>query len=79
MDCPYRLHAPHTEEGWQALALLELCAGQVKLAQSVAVGLDLNAWLAAAGAQDYDPHAMTLLFPAAERGLVTALNASNHG
>jgi hypothetical protein len=59
--------------------LLDLCAGQLRLAQSVAIGLDLNAWLAAAGAQDYDLHAMTLLFPAAEsgliRGLVTALNA----
>jgi hypothetical protein len=47
----------------------------------VAIGLDLNAWLAAAGAQDFDLHAMTLLFPAAEsgliRGLVTALNAQS--
>jgi hypothetical protein len=61
--------------------LLDLCAGQVRLAQSVAIGLDLNTWLAAAGAQDYDPHAMTLLFPAAEsgliRGLATALNAQS--
>ncbi|MBX3516039.1 MAG: hypothetical protein KF815_03760 [Rhodospirillales bacterium] len=53
------------------------CSGQLRLAPnaSVVIGLDLSAVIYLAAALGYDTRAVAELLPAAEAGLVAALNA----
>jgi len=81
--CPYVEHAPLTDASWQAWDVLTRCAGQLRLAPTGAavIGLDLAAAIALATALAYDVRSVAELLPAAEAGLVTALNerlASEH-
>jgi hypothetical protein len=81
--CPYREHAPLTDAGWQAWDVLARCSGQLRLAPngSAVIGLDLVAAMSLANALGYDVRAVAELLPAAEAGLITALNgrlASQH-
>jgi len=57
--------------------VLTRCACQLRLAPnaSVVIGLDLSAAIALATALFYDARAVAELLPAAEAGLVAALNA----
>lgn len=75
--CPYIEHGPLTDAGWQASDVLTRCSGQLRLAPnaSVVIGLDLSAAIALATALGYDIRAVAELLPAAEAGLVAALNA----
>ncbi|MDJ0685400.1 MAG: hypothetical protein QNJ84_11915 [Alphaproteobacteria bacterium] len=76
MRCPFNAHQPLSEEGAQAWDVLLKCAGQLRLGGMGGVaGLDLGAAFTMASALGYDRKAMALLLPAAERGLVAALNA----
>ena len=50
------------------------CAGQLRLAPGAAIGLDLGACLAMGAALGYDATALAELLPAAEAGMVAALN-----
>jgi hypothetical protein len=71
------LNAPQTEEGWQALSVLEVCAAQLRMAQNTVIGLDFNAWRHASEVLDTDVCAMSQLFPAIEAGVTAAMNSSN--
>ena len=53
------------------------CSGQLRLAPhgSIIIGIDMSAALALGAALGHDVHALAELLPAAEAGLVTALNA----
>lgn len=75
--CPYIEHGPLTDAGWQAWDVLTRCSGQLRLAPnaSVVIGLDLSAAIALATTLGYDIRAVAELLPAAEAGLVAALNA----
>jgi hypothetical protein len=68
------LNAPQTEEGWQALSVLEVCAAQLRMAQNTVIGLDFNAWRQASQALDANVPAMSQFFPAVEAGLIKALS-----
>ena len=68
------MNSPQTEEGWQALAVLDVCSSQVRAVQGAVLAMDFNAWLSASQALDADPSAMTHFFPAVEAGLTQALN-----
>ena len=74
--CPYIEHAPLTDAGWQAWDVLARCAGQLRLAPNafVVIGLDLSATIALATALGYNARFVAELLPAAEAGLVKALN-----
>jgi len=72
------LNAPQTEEGWQALSVLEVCAAQLRMAQNTVIGLDFNAWRHASEVLDTDVCAMSQLFPAIEAGVTAAMNSSNN-
>ena len=50
------------------------CAGQLRLAPGAAIGLDLGACLAMGAALGYDATALAELLPAAEAGMIAALN-----
>lgn len=50
------------------------CAGQLRLAPGAAIGLDLGACLAIGAALGYDATALAELLPAAEAGMIAALN-----
>jgi hypothetical protein len=63
--------------------VLTRCSGELRLAPnaSVVIGLDLAAAIALAAALGYDARSVAELLPAAEAGLVAALNerlASQH-
>lgn len=75
--CPYIEHGPLTEAGWQAWDVVTRCAGQLRLAPNgtAAIGLDLAAVISLATALGYDIRDVAELLPAAEAGLVAALNA----
>ncbi len=66
-----------TYAGWQAWDVITRCSGQLRLAPNgaVVIGLDLTAAIALATALGYDVRGVAELLPAAEAGLVTALNA----
>jgi len=68
------VNSPRTEEGWQALSVLDVCSSQVRAVQGAVLGMDFNAWMSASQALGADPAAMTHLFPAVEAGLTQALN-----
>lgn len=61
-------------EGWQAWDVALRCAGQLRLAPGVAIGLDLGACLGIGAAIGYDATVLAELLPAAEAGMVAALN-----
>ena len=74
---------PLTDAGWQAWDVLTRCSGQLRLAPngSVVIGIDLAAAIALATALGYEASSVAELLPAAEAGLITALNeriASQH-
>jgi hypothetical protein len=71
------LNAPQTEEGWQALSVLEVCAAQLRMAQNTVIGLDFNAWRQASEALDANVPAMSQLFPAIEAGVTAGINQKN--
>ncbi|MFZ1413885.1 MAG: hypothetical protein WAS73_04805 [Defluviicoccus sp.] len=75
--CPYIEHEPLTDVGWQAWDVILRCSGQLRLAPQVGIviGIDLAAALSLGAALGYDTGALAELLPAAEAGLVTALNA----
>ncbi|MBM3548922.1 MAG: hypothetical protein FJX54_18420 [Alphaproteobacteria bacterium] len=64
-----------TFEGWETWDVALRCAGQLRLAPGAAIGLDLGACLAIGTALGYDVTALAELLPAAETGMITALNA----
>ena len=71
------MNSPQTEEGWHALAVLDVCSSQVRALQGAVLGMDFNAWMSASQALDAEPAAMTHFFPAIEAGLTQALNKSS--
>lgn len=72
-QCPYRIQAPQTLEGWQAARAIEICASQLRMAQGRVVGLDLNAWLLACESCGLDRLDATEFFSAVEAGLLAGL------
>lgn len=50
------------------------CAGQLRLVPGAAIGLDFGACLAIGAALGYDATALAELLPAAEAGMIAALN-----
>ena len=74
--CPYRETAPLSLEGWQAWDVALRCVGQLRLAPigSGVSGLDLSAAFACGRALGYDLTALAELLPAAEAGMVAAIN-----
>ena len=67
--------APVSLEGWQAWDVVAKCAGQLRLTPMGGVsGLDFTAAFACAHALGYDLGALAELLPAAEAGMVTAIN-----
>ena len=72
------MNAPQTEEGWQALSVLEVCAAQLRMAQNTVIGLDFNAWRQASQALDANVPVMSQLFPAIEAGVTEAMNSSSN-
>ena len=75
--CPYLEHEPLTDAGWQAWDVLTRCSGQLRFAPNgtVVLGLDLAAALSLGCALGYDMGALAELLPAAEAGLVAAINS----
>lgn len=61
-------------EGWEAWDVALRCAGQLRTAQFVAVGIDMNAALQIAQARGYEISSVADLMPACESGMVTAIN-----
>ena len=74
--CPYIEHEPLTNAGWQAWDVVLRCSGQLRFAPNAAVviGIDIAAALSLGAALGHDLHALAELLPAAEAGLVAALN-----
>ncbi len=74
--CPYIEHEPLTDAGWQAWDVILRCSGQLRLAPhaGIVIGIDLAAALAIGAALGHDVHALAELLPAAEAGLVAAIN-----
>ena len=74
--CPYCEHEPLTDAGWQAWDVILRCSGQLRLAPQagIVIGLDLTAALSLGAALGYDTRALAELLPAAEAGLVAAIN-----
>jgi hypothetical protein len=67
-------HQPCTLEGWHAWELVMQCSSQLRLAPNGSVlGLDLGACLHLAEASALDTHAVALLLPACEAGLLEGL------
>ena len=73
--CPYVETALVSLDGWQAWDVASKCAGQLRLAPMGGVsGLDFTAAFACAHALGYDLMALAELLPAAEAGMVAAIN-----
>ena len=72
--CPYRAHEPTTDGGWQAWDVLLRCSGQVRAAPGAALDLDFGAAFAIGQALGYDLVALAELLPAAEAGMIAAIN-----
>jgi hypothetical protein len=74
--CRYVETAPVSLEGWQAWDVAAKCAGQLRLAPmgGGVSGLDFAAAFACAHALGYDLVAFAELLPAAEAGMVAAIN-----
>jgi len=74
--CPYLEHEPLTDAGWQAWDVILRCSGQLRLAPhaGIVIGIDMAAALALGAALGHDVYALAELLPAAEAGLVAAIN-----
>ena len=74
--CRYVETAPVSLEGWQAWDVAAKCAGQLRLAPmgGGVSGLDFTAAFACGRALGYDLAALAELLPAAEAGMVAAVN-----
>lgn len=72
--CPYLAHEPATLEGWQAWDVALRCAGQLRVSQTVVIGMDFNAYLKMADALGYGCQSSAELLTACEVGIVEALN-----
>ncbi len=72
--CPYLAHEPATLEGWQAWDVTLRCAGQLRVSQTVVIGMDFNAYLKMADALGYSCQSSAELLTACEAGIVGALN-----
>jgi hypothetical protein len=60
--------------GWQAWDVTTRCAGQLRLAPSIAIGIDMAAAMTMGAALGHDAYALAELLPAAEAGMITAFN-----
>jgi hypothetical protein len=67
-------NAPLTDVGWQAWDVLLRCSGQLRTVPGAVVGIDFSAAFAIGQALGYDPFALAELLPAAEAGMIPALN-----
>jgi len=63
-----------TLEGWQAWDVALKSASQLRAVPGAAIGLDLGVGLRLGEALGYDEAALAELLPAAEAGLIEALN-----
>ena len=72
--CPYLALEPTTLEGWQAWDITLRCAGQLRVSQTVVIGMDFNAYLKMADALGYSCQSSAELLTACEAGTVAALN-----
>jgi len=73
--CPYREHALISRQEHEAWNILLACQGQLRLAPSGhVIGIDMHAALGLAAARGYDLAVLSELLPAAEAGMVEALN-----
>lgn len=72
--CAYVAHAPLTEVGWQAWDVLLRCSGQLRVVPGAVIGIDFGAAFAIGQALGYDALALAELLPAAEAGMVSAIN-----
>jgi len=65
-----------TDAGWQAWDVVTRCSGQLRFSPSGAsvLGLELEIALSIGSALGYDTMALAELLPAAEAGLIAALN-----
>jgi hypothetical protein len=73
--CPYRETALVSLEGWQAWDVASKCAGQLRILPTGGMaGIDFAAAFACGQALGYDLTALAELLPAAEAGMVTAIN-----
>ena len=66
MECPYQVHAPQTQEGWQAWEIITAITPLVR------GGFPLETALNLARARQYPLWAMAELLPAAATGLALA-------
>ncbi|MDD3030509.1 MAG: hypothetical protein PHS57_09620 [Alphaproteobacteria bacterium] len=62
-------------EGWEAWDVALRCAGQLRTAQFVVLGIDMNAALKIAETLGHEAATVADLLPACESGMVTAINA----
>lgn len=61
-------------EGWEAWDIALRCAGQLRMAQFVVIGIDMNAALKIAEALGHEVTAVTELALACETGMVATMN-----
>ena len=61
-------------EGWEAWDVALRCAGQLRLSQMVAIGMDFSAVLHIAAALGHDAFATAEFLPAIEVGTTSAFN-----
>lgn len=80
-DCPRRLNAPQTLEGWQIWDLVQRLGGQVRVvagAEGGAVtGWDMSAALQLGAALGVAPRVIAELLPPIEAVMVRKVNASD--
>jgi hypothetical protein len=67
-------NAPRSDGGWQAWDVLLRCSGQLRAMPGLVLGIDFGAAFAVAAALGYDAGALAELLPAAEAGMVAAIN-----
>ena len=73
--CPYREHALISRQEHEAWDVLLACQGQLRLAPSGhVIGVDMDAALRLGAARGCDLAVLSELLPAAEAGLVEALD-----
>ena len=69
--CPFVEHRPRTVEGQQALAVVNMCASQVRVSgMGEIVGLDMPAVFAMADALGVDRAVMAMFMPDCEQGVM---------
>ena len=73
-DCPARINAPHTYEGWQVWDLVQRLGGQLRVTGSTVIGWDMGAALQMGAALGISPLAITELLPPIEAVMVRKTN-----